>query len=111
MKPLGPNEGINRLRHLDCKFCDEYQRLMQGEAEKNRQLRQKLAKLMTMSSEIRKILLKGGSSVEIKNQARREGMRMLIEDGWRVVSEGITTPAEVLRVSKDEGNDGFAIAT
>jgi hypothetical protein len=38
-------------------------------------------------------------------------MRMLIEDGWRVVKEGITTPAEVLRVSKDEGNDGFAIAT
>jgi hypothetical protein len=44
MKPLGPNEGINVLRHPDCRFCDEYQRLMRGEAEKNRQLRQKLAK-------------------------------------------------------------------
>jgi type II secretion system protein E len=73
--------------------------------------RRAIFELMTMSTEIRKILLRGGSSVEIKDAARREGMRMLIEDGWRVVSEGITTPAEVLRVSKDEGNDGFAIAT
>jgi type II secretory ATPase GspE/PulE/Tfp pilus assembly ATPase PilB-like protein len=40
--------------------------------------------------------------VEIKDVARREGMRTLIEDGWRLVSEGITTPSEVLRVSKEE---------
>jgi type II secretory ATPase GspE/PulE/Tfp pilus assembly ATPase PilB-like protein len=73
--------------------------------------RRAIFELMTMSGEIRKILLRGGSSVEIKEQAKREGMRMLIEDGWRVVSEGITTPAEVLRVSKDESSDGFAIAT
>jgi general secretion pathway protein E/type IV pilus assembly protein PilB len=73
--------------------------------------RRAIFELMTMSTQIRQILLRGGSSVEIKNAARNEGMRMLIEDGWRVVKEGITTPAEVLRVSKDEGNDGFAIAT
>jgi type II secretory ATPase GspE/PulE/Tfp pilus assembly ATPase PilB-like protein len=72
--------------------------------------RRAIFELMTMSTPIRQILLRGGSSVEIKDMARSEGMRMLIEDGWRVVCEGITTPAEVLRVSKDEGNDGFAIS-
>jgi type II secretory ATPase GspE/PulE/Tfp pilus assembly ATPase PilB-like protein len=29
-------------------------------------------------------------------------MRTLLDDGWRLVCAGITTPAEVLRVSKDE---------
>ncbi len=48
--------------------------------------------------------------MEVKETARKEGMRTLLEDGWRVVAEGVTTPAEVLRVSKDEGTDGFAVA-
>ena len=73
--------------------------------------RRALFELMTMSTPIRQILLRGGSSVEIKDAARREGMRSLIEDGWRVVCEGATTPSEVLRVSKDESTDGFAVST
>jgi len=64
--------------------------------------RQALFELMTMSTSIRTVLLRGGSSIEIKDAARREGMRTLIEDGWRQVVNGITTPAEVLRVSKEE---------
>ena len=71
--------------------------------------RRAVFELMTMSSAIREILLRGGSSIEIKNAARREGMRTLLEDGWRVVKEGATTPSEVMRVSKDEGSDGFAV--
>jgi len=73
--------------------------------------RRAVFELMTMSGDIRQILLRGGSSVEIKDAARREGMTTLLEDGWRLVREGVTTPAEVLRVSKDEGGvDGFAVA-
>ncbi len=73
--------------------------------------RRAVFELMTMSTAIREILLRGGSSVEIKNTARREGMRTLLEDGWRVVKDGATTPSEVMRVSKDEGSDGFAVGT
>ncbi|HZJ15695.1 MAG TPA: GspE/PulE family protein [Chthoniobacteraceae bacterium] len=73
--------------------------------------RRALFELMTISPDIRQILLRGGSSVEIKEAARREGMKTLLEDGWRVVRDGVTTPAEVLRVSKDEGTDGFAVST
>jgi general secretion pathway protein E/type IV pilus assembly protein PilB len=72
--------------------------------------RRAVFELMTMSGAIREILLRGGSSIEIKDAAKREGMKTLIEDGWRVVAEGSTTPSEVLRVSKDEGTDGFAVA-
>ena len=64
--------------------------------------RHALFELMTLSAPIRQVLLRGGSSLEIKEVARREGMRTLIEDGWRLVCNGVTTPAEVLRVSKDE---------
>jgi general secretion pathway protein E/type IV pilus assembly protein PilB len=63
--------------------------------------------LMTMSMGIRQALLRGGSSVEIKDIARREGMRSLIEDGWRLVGMGLTTPAEVFRVSKEESEEGL----
>ncbi|MCX6966200.1 MAG: ATPase, T2SS/T4P/T4SS family, partial [Verrucomicrobia bacterium] len=69
--------------------------------------RQALFELMTITPPIRQVLLRGGSSVEIKEIARRDGMRTLLEDGWRIVSDGATTPAEVLRVSKDE-NAAFA---
>ena len=64
--------------------------------------RQALFELMTITAPIRQVLLRGGSSVEIKEIARRDGMRTLLEDGWRIVCNGATTPAEVLRVSKDE---------
>ncbi len=64
--------------------------------------RQALFELMTMTPAIRQVLLRGGSSLETKEVARREGMRTLIEDGWRLVGSGTTTPSEVLRVSKDE---------
>jgi type II secretory ATPase GspE/PulE/Tfp pilus assembly ATPase PilB-like protein len=69
--------------------------------------RRALFELMTMSTGIRQALLRGGSSVEIKAIARREGMRSLLEDGWRVVCEGATTPSEVFRVSKDESDEGL----
>ncbi|MEA3188691.1 MAG: ral secretion pathway protein [Chthoniobacter sp.] len=70
--------------------------------------RQAIFELMTMSTAIRKVLLRGGSSIEIKDEARREGMRNLIEDGWRLVGMGVTTPSEVLRVSKEESGEAFA---
>jgi type II secretory ATPase GspE/PulE/Tfp pilus assembly ATPase PilB-like protein len=72
--------------------------------------RRAIFELMTMTPPIRQVLLRGGSSVEIKNLARKDGMRTLLEDGWRVVLEGTTSPAEVLRVSKDEGAEGFTVA-
>ena len=48
------------------------------------------------------MILKNCSSGEIREAARRGGMRALADDGWRLVTEGITTPEEVLRVTKDQ---------
>ena len=55
---------------------------------------------MDSSNEIRRMILKNCSSGEIRETARRQGMRGLADDGWRLVRAGITTPEEVLRVTK-----------
>ena len=57
---------------------------------------------MKSTAEIRRLILKNSSSGEIREAARRAGLRSLAEDGWRLVREGLTTPEEVLRVTKDQ---------
>lgn len=57
---------------------------------------------MDAHSEIRQLVLKNVSADIIREAARRSGMRTLAEDGWRLVRLGVTTPEEVLRVTKDQ---------
>jgi len=57
---------------------------------------------MDTDSEIRQMVLRNRSADEIREVARRHGMRTLAEDGWRLVRLGETTPEEVLRVTKDQ---------
>ncbi len=70
---------------------------------------------MNTTHDVRRLILKNASSGEIREAARKAGMRALSDDGWRVVREGITTPEEVLRVTKDQSigegaEDGAAAA-
>jgi type II secretion system protein E len=57
---------------------------------------------MDSNNEMRQLILKNCSSDQIREAARRGGMRPLAEDGWRLVRSGVTTPEEVLRVTKDQ---------
>ncbi|HLZ54082.1 MAG TPA: hypothetical protein VKS19_06340, partial [Verrucomicrobiae bacterium] len=50
-------------------------------------------------SEIRQLVLKNASTDQIRDAARRTGMKTLAEDGWRLVRLGITTVEEVLSVT------------
>jgi type II secretory ATPase GspE/PulE/Tfp pilus assembly ATPase PilB-like protein len=54
---------------------------------------------MDSDDEIRRLILKNSSSDQIRDAARRAGMRTLAEDGWRLVRRGITTVEEVLSVT------------
>jgi len=54
---------------------------------------------MDSDSEIRQLVLKNASTDQIRDAARRAGMRTLAEDGWRLVRLGITTVEEVLSVT------------
>jgi general secretion pathway protein E/type IV pilus assembly protein PilB len=56
---------------------------------------------MDSNEEIRQMMLTHCSSDKLREAARRNGMRSLAEDGWRLVREGVTTVEEVLRAAKD----------
>jgi type II secretory ATPase GspE/PulE/Tfp pilus assembly ATPase PilB-like protein len=54
---------------------------------------------MDSDEEIRKLVLESASSDQIRAAARKQGMKTLAEDGWRLVRAGITTVEEVLSVT------------
>ncbi len=72
--------------------------------------RRAVFELMDMSDEVRRMVLHSSSSGEIRSIARKEGMRSLSEDGWRLVAEGATTLEEVLRVTRSDRADGSSLA-
>ena len=57
---------------------------------------------MEVFNEVRELILKEASALALREAARKRGMRTLAEDGWRLVNQGITSPDEVLRVTKDQ---------
>ncbi len=56
--------------------------------------------VLTMSRAINDMILKGSSAEEINDQARKEGMLTMIEDGVYQAARGITTLEEVFRVAE-----------
>ena len=61
---------------------------------------------MDSNNAIRQMILKNCSSDQLREVACRAGMRTLADDGWRLVRLGVTTPEEVLRVTKDQSLGG-----
>ncbi len=57
--------------------------------------------LMDLSEDIRNHIMHNDDSNKIAAAARRDGMRNLREDGWLKVRRGVTTPAEVTRVTQE----------
>jgi len=77
---------------------------------------------MDTNNEVRELTLKNSSSDQIREAARRDGMKTLAEDGWRLVRAGVTTVEEVLSVTtakevsrtlvdqRDGGESGLMVA-
>ncbi len=61
--------------------------------------RQAIFEWMDTSNEIRQLILSHASTDAIRDSARRDGMRTLADDGWRLVKQGLTTVEEVLGVT------------
>lgn len=64
--------------------------------------RRAVFEMMAISHPIRQKILQHCSNGELKQIAQKEGMRTLSQDGWRLVEAGVTTPDEILRVTKDD---------
>jgi general secretion pathway protein E/type IV pilus assembly protein PilB len=59
-----------------------------------------LYELMNTNDEIRERIMQRASASEIARVARANGLRLLREDGWLKVKQGLTTPDEVIRSTK-----------
>ena len=58
--------------------------------------------LLLMNENVKQLILKRSSADVIRDLAVKQGMRSLRDDGWRTVRSGITTVAEVVRVTQEE---------
>jgi general secretion pathway protein E len=58
--------------------------------------------LMLVDDEIRQLVLRNVDANTIKNAARKKGLRSLREDGGEKVISGVTTTAEVARVTQED---------
>ncbi len=59
-----------------------------------------LFELMVVSEPIRRNIMSRAPVSEVLAAAKADGMRLLREDGWIKVREGVTTPDEIIRATK-----------
>ncbi len=57
--------------------------------------------LLVVDDDIRKLILKNADSNQIRDAARKNGMKTLLEDGGDKIKAGVTTISEVLRVTQE----------
>ena len=58
--------------------------------------------ILPIDNHIRQLILKSSSTAEVREYAKKSGMKFLIDDGLMKVQEGLTTTEEVLRVAVSE---------
>ena len=88
MKP----DRLKHTRLLRGKGCDECN-------ETGFRGRVALYEVMPVREEIKDLVLRGGSALDIKREAIRLGMKTLRQAGLTKVEEGVTTLEEILRVT------------
>ena len=85
-------DRLKGVRLLRGKGCDECNRTgFRG--------RVALYEVMAVREEIKDLVLRGGSALDIKREAIRLGMKTLRQAGLTKVEEGVTTLEEILRVT------------
>jgi type IV pilus assembly protein PilB len=59
--------------------------------------------MFEMNNEIRELAFAKAPTTELRKAAKASGMNTLMEDGILKIFKGITTPAEVVRITQTEG--------
>ncbi len=83
-----PGERLHRGR--GCKEC-------RGTGFSGRRA---LYELLVMNDKLREMVLQHASAAQLEAVARQQGLVLMREEGWRLARAGVTTPEEVLRVTK-----------
>ena len=87
--PFTPTSEHPLYRPNGCKFC----------SQSGYRGRTGIFELLMIDDEIRNLIVKSRSSVDIRDAAISKGMTLLRSDGWSKVQSGISSIAEVLRVT------------
>ena len=87
--PFEVSEDKPIYRPVGCKFCNST----------GYRGRVAIFELMPVDEEIHQLILKSKDTLAIRNVAIAKGMMLLRQDGWRNVAAGVTSIAEVLRVT------------
>ena len=89
LTPFG--DSIESLHGRGCEACN-------GSGYKGRA---GIFELMELNDELRQLIMANADASRLTETARRDGMRNLREDGWMKVRQGMTTAAEVTRVTQE----------
>jgi general secretion pathway protein E len=89
LTPFG--DSIESFRGRGCEACN-------GSGYKGRA---GIFELMELNDELRQLIMANADASRLTEAARRRGMRNLREDGWMKVGQGLTTAAEVTRVTQE----------
>ncbi|HET7931001.1 MAG TPA: type IV-A pilus assembly ATPase PilB [Rhodanobacteraceae bacterium] len=84
------DRGLTLYDAVGCSGCNEGYKGRVG-----------IYEVMTMSDEIQRAILEGGNSIQIADAARRAGIRNLRQSALLKVQHGVTSLAEINRVTKD----------
>ncbi|HEU0278134.1 MAG TPA: type IV-A pilus assembly ATPase PilB [Rhodanobacteraceae bacterium] len=82
--------GLTLYEAVGCSGCNDGYKGRTG-----------IYEVMPMTEEIQRTILEGGSALQIAEVARRQGVRSLRESALMKVKQGITSLAEIDRVTKD----------
>ncbi len=75
-----------------------YKPVPSEESEDGYKSRIGIHEVLSMTSTVRELIIKSATSEQIENQAKKEGMMTMLEDGIFKAVQGLTTIEEVLRV-------------
>ncbi|MDP3789082.1 MAG: ATPase, T2SS/T4P/T4SS family, partial [Candidatus Omnitrophota bacterium] len=95
LRELGVSEikDITKVKFYEGTGCDECKRTgYKG--------RTAIYEILVIDNDIRDLVMERKSADVIKKLAMEHGMRTLRQDGWEKIKMGITTPAEVMRVTE-----------
>jgi type IV pilus assembly protein PilB len=84
------DRGLTLYDAVGCSGCNEGYKGRVG-----------IYEVMPMSDEIGKAILEGGNAMQIAEAARRAGVRNLRQSALMKVKQGVTSLAEINRVTKD----------
>jgi general secretion pathway protein E len=95
IKSYFENEGLSLIEYYAGRGCPEcFNSGYKG--------RIAIFEFLEINDEIRRLINKSASAFEIRNAAKETGFKQMFEHGFELIKQGVTTPEEVIAITKIE---------